>query len=137
MNETDAKRRWRWWCGYDRVAAPGGWFDLRAMDTARVLGQGVVTRNTFRRSSIFSGGVVARRGRFFGQLELLVGRAQFGGGEDRVDPLRSISGSVAQAVGALGVEVPLVWDPILSASAGFELHRSGWGDRSAESGWSR
>lgn len=107
--------------GYDPSGGAGVVSDLRAMEQRGVLGQGVVTGNTFQNDLDFVG-VEWCEESAFRQLELLVGRAQFGVVKIGLIPSLDFLDRLLKRLERLGVEVPLVWDPILSASAGFDFH---------------
>jgi len=107
--------------GYDPSGGAGVVADLRAMERRGVLAQGVVSGNTFQNDIAFVG-VEWCEESAFRQLELLVERAEFSAVKIGLVPSLDFLERLLDRLGELRVVAPVVWDPILTASAGFDFH---------------
>src|ERR1041385_3805048 len=109
--------------GFDPSGGAGVLADIKTFEQHKVLGMGVVTGLTFQNDSEFDGTKWIAIDEIARQIEVLTRKYKFRfvkvGMIERLDVLEKIiSFCRLQAAGC-----QLVWDPILKASAGFEIHK--------------
>jgi hydroxymethylpyrimidine/phosphomethylpyrimidine kinase len=110
--------------GFDPCAGAGILADIKTFEQHKVLGMGVVTGLTFQNDSEFDGIKWIETDEIIRQIEILTRKFKI-----QVVKVGMLQGfeSLEKIISALKTknsELRIIWDPILKASAGFEIHKS-------------
>jgi hydroxymethylpyrimidine/phosphomethylpyrimidine kinase len=110
--------------GFDPSAGAGLLSDIKTFEQHKVQGMGVVTGLTFQNDSEFEGIQWVNTAEIEKQIEILQRKFKFDfikvGMVQSLDTLEKIISSCQLPT----ANCQLVWDPILKASAGFEIHKN-------------
>ena len=110
--------------GFDPSGGAGSLADIKTFEQHKVLGMGVVTGLTYQNDSEFYGVKWIDTNEIIKQIEVLARKFKFPfvkvGMLESLESLERII-SFCQLPTA---DCKLVWDPILKASAGFEIHKN-------------
>lgn len=109
--------------GFDPSGGAGVLADIKTFEAMKVMGMGVVTGLTFQNDSEFEGVKWVETGEIIKQIEILARKFRFDfvkiGLVQDLDCLdKIITFCKLQHAGC-----QIIWDPILKASAGFQLHQ--------------
>lgn len=107
--------------GFDPSGGAGLVADIRAMEQRGVLAHAAISGNTFQTDALFSG-VEWMEEASFRQLELLCNRYNYRAVKIGLIPSFNYLEQLLNLLDRLLPGVPTIWDPILSASAGFNFH---------------
>jgi hydroxymethylpyrimidine/phosphomethylpyrimidine kinase len=113
--------------GFDPAGGAGLLADIKTFEQHRVLGMGVVTGVTFQNDSEFDGVKWLQTDEIIKQLDVLTRKFKFR--VVKIGLLQSLESLEAIISTFRPDKSPnegprLIWDPILKASAGFEIHRN-------------
>lgn len=109
--------------GFDPSGGAGLLADIKTFEQLKVLGMGVVTGLTFQNDSEFDGVRWIPTGEIIRQINVLTRKYKFScikiGMIESLECLEKIISSSLSST----FNYQLIWDPILKASAGFEIHK--------------
>src|ERR1035437_1980671 len=110
--------------GFDPSGGAGVLADIKTFEQHKVLGMGVVTGLTFQNDSEFDGVKWVEIDDILKQIEILPKKFKFEfvkiGMIKDVQTLETIISNLKSKI----QNPKLIWDPILKASAGFEIHKN-------------
>lgn len=109
--------------GFDPSAGAGVLADIKTFEQHKVMGMGVVTGLTFQNDSEFEGVKWVPTDEIIRQIEILTRKYKFD--FIKIGMLESLE-SLEKIISACRLRIAdsrFVWDPILKASAGFEIHK--------------
>ena len=110
--------------GFDPSGGAGVLADIKTFEANKVLGMGVVTGLTFQNDSEFDGVKWVETDEIIKQIEVLTRKYKFE--FVKVGMLQSLE-SLEKIIAGCRLQVTdckIIWDPILKASAGFEIHKT-------------
>ncbi len=117
--------------GFDPTGGAGVLADVKTCEQLRCLGMGVLTANTNQTEADFRSVDWMTKETLIAQLEPLLQTYALAavkiGIVENLDTLQELVAALRTSFPA----VPIVWDPVLSASSGFELHAS-WDETSLQ-----
>ena len=109
--------------GFDPSGGAGLLADIKTFEQHKVLGMGVVTGLTFQNDSEFEGVKWVETAEIEKQIEILFRKFKFEfvkvGMLQSLESLEKIVSSIKYQVSG----IKIIWDPIVKASAGFEIHK--------------
>lgn len=109
--------------GFDPSGGAGVLADIKTFEQHKVLGAGVVTGLTFQNDSEFEGIKWMEANEILKQIDILLSKYKIGfikiGMVQNLDILSTILKNPKFAMNS-----KFIWDPVLKASAGFEIHKS-------------
>lgn len=108
--------------GFDPSGGAGVLADIKTFEQHKVLGMGVVTGLTFQNDSEFDGVKWIEVNEIIRQLEILTRKFKFQ--TAKVGMIQSLENLEAIISRLKTQGSRLIWDPILKATAGFEIHRT-------------
>ncbi|MFO7940513.1 MAG: hydroxymethylpyrimidine/phosphomethylpyrimidine kinase [Bacteroidales bacterium] len=109
--------------GFDPSAGAGLLADIKTMEQWQTYGMSIITANTLQTEDRFQANHWMHPEQIMEQLTLLLNHYSFAA--IKVGIIQSTS-LLCQLIGKIRKqqpEVPIVWDPVLSASAGFAFHK--------------
>ena len=110
--------------GFDPSGGAGVLADIKTFEQHKVLGMGVVTGLTFQNDSEFDGVKWVEADEIIKQIEALTRKFKFEfikiGMIQNLESLEKILASCKLQV----TSCKIIWDPILKATAGFEIHKN-------------
>lgn len=108
--------------GFDPSGGAGVLADIKTFEQHKVAGMGVITGLTFQNDSEFNGVKWIETNDIIKQIEILSRKFKFE--YVKIGMIKDLE-TLASIISKLLVPNPkLIWDPILKASAGFEIHKS-------------
>ena len=107
--------------GFDPSGGAGVLADIKTFEQHKVLGMGVVTGLTFQNDSEFDGVKWLSTDEIIRQIEILSRKYKFK--FVKVGMIQSLESLEAILSRLKTKDLRLIWDPILKASAGFEIHK--------------
>jgi hydroxymethylpyrimidine/phosphomethylpyrimidine kinase len=108
--------------GFDPSGGAGVLADIKTFEQHKVLGMGVITGLTFQNDSEFEGVKWIEPNEIIKQIEVLTRKYKFK--FIKVGMLEGLESLDAIISKLRTQDSRLIWDPILKASAGFEIHKS-------------
>ena len=105
--------------GMDPSAGAGILADVKAIEAAGAYGMAVMSANTFQNDAEYDGTDWTDIAAILRQIQVLQRRHQFAA--VKIGLIQSFD-AVAAVCQYFGKQVPIVWDPVLKASAGFQFH---------------
>ena len=106
--------------GFDPSGGAGVLADIKTFEQHKVLGMGVVTGLTFQNDSEFDGVKWISTDEIIRQIEILTRKYKFK--FVKVGMLESLETIVTDCRLQIA-DCKIIWDPIVKASAGFEIHK--------------
>lgn len=110
--------------GFDPSGGAGILSDIKTLEMHRVQGLGVCTALTFQNENTFSGMEWVDKAAILKQLDSLLTLYRPKAVKIGIVENWELLDQITDKLTAIAPEVPIVWDPILKASAGFEFHVS-------------
>jgi len=109
--------------GFDPSGGAGILADIKTFEQHKVQGMGVVTGLTFQNDSEFDGVKWIETGEIIKQIEILSRKFKFG--HIKIGMIKDLDSlnSIISFCKLKAANCRLIWDPILKASAGFEIHK--------------
>ena len=110
--------------GFDPSGGAGILADIKTFEQHKVLGMGVTTGLTFQNDSEFDGVQWIEANEIIKQIEVLTRKFKFE--FVKVGMLESLKvlETIIEKTKNQELKTKLIWDPILKASAGFEIHKN-------------
>ena len=110
--------------GFDPSGGAGVLADIKTFEQHKVLGMGVTTGLTFQNDSEFDGVQWIEANEIIKQIEVLTRKFKFE--FVKVGMLESLKvlETIIEKTKNQELKTKLIWDPILKASAGFEIHKN-------------
>lgn len=105
--------------GMDPSAGAGILADVKAIEAAGAYGMAVLSANTFQNDAEYDGTDWTDIAAILSQIQVLQRRHQFAA--VKIGLIQSFD-AVATVCQYFGKQIPIVWDPVLKASAGFQFH---------------
>jgi len=107
--------------GFDPSGGAGVLADIKTLEQHKVLGMGVVTGLTFQNDSEFDGVKWIETEDILRQIEVLTRKFKFE--FVKIGMVQSLE-SLDQIIKSQITSHKIIWDPILKATAGFEVHKA-------------
>jgi hydroxymethylpyrimidine/phosphomethylpyrimidine kinase len=115
--------------GYDPCAGAGVLADVKTFEQLGVYGMSACTAITYQTEDVFSGVKWLKWNEIASQLLLLLSRYQFKAAKIGLVQDQKMLSKIISTLKAEIPQIRIVWDPVLSASAGYEFYRN-WNQNS-------
>ena len=109
--------------GFDPSGGAGVLGDIKTFEQNKVLGMGVVTGLTFQNDSEFDGVKWVETNEIIKQIEVLTRKYKFQFVKIGMLENLKVLETIIEKTKNQELKTKLIWDPILKASAGFEIHK--------------
>ena len=109
--------------GFDPSGGAGVLGDIKTFEQNKVLGMGVVTGLTFQNDSEFDGVKWVETNEIIKQIEVLARKYKFEFVKIGMLESLKVLETIIEKTKNQELRTKLIWDPILKASAGFEIHK--------------
>lgn len=109
--------------GFDPSAGAGLLADIKTLEQCNTYGMSIITANTMQTEANFVANHWINPEQIMNQLELLLQHYAFKAVKIGIIQSASLLFHVVTKIRHFDSTVPIIWDPVLSASAGFAFHK--------------